>query len=573
MGETMAQPIREAVVQPRPDKRATDRARFVALAFCWGDILLEFDRHETIVFASGAVRPILARSERDLVGASLEDLVAAEDLGIFRTLLAVARRKGRIDNQFVRLKRDKGVTPPFCVSGYQMAELDDHYFFALRMGAKKISGLDEEHLSRTEDSGLYDADSFAELIEFQVRGGTLPTDSRMTMVNLPGLTSLQEKLDEAANENLMNAVGATLRANSIDGDTASLIGEDKYGLVHSADMDVAALEQRLFETSRDADPEGRGVAVATASIDMAEPAISGEDLAQGLIYSINKFKHTHGAHVDMQSLSTNLSDLVTEATDSVNGFKRVVSGREFDVAFHPIVDVHDGSIHHYEALVRFHSQEEGQSPYEYIVFAEETGLISDFDLAMAEAVVEWLAGQPKRFKVAVNISGNSVGNMAYVEGLQSLLRGNAWLHGRILFEITESARMTDLATANTFIQALRADGYEVCLDDFGAGAANFQYLSTLEVDVVKLDGSAVKNAQGARKGRAFLKALCNLCKELNVATIAEMVDSERSLEFVRDCGVDHAQGYLFGEPSTKIVEFEESLANRTVRDMFRAASR
>ena len=90
---------------------------------------------------------------------------------------------------------------------------------------------------------------------------------------------------------------------------------------------------------------------------------------------------------------------------------------------------------------------------------------------------------------------------------------------------------------------------------FGAGAASFQYLSVLDVDVVKLDGSAVKNAQKASKGRAFLSALTELCRRMSVETIAEMVDTPDTLNFCRDCGCNYVQGYLFGKPSPDLKNF------------------
>ncbi|MCB2107988.1 MAG: EAL domain-containing protein, partial [Rhodobacteraceae bacterium] len=96
--------------------------------------------------------------------------------------------------------------------------------------------------------------------------------------------------------------------------------------------------------------------------------------------------------------------------------------------------------------------------------------------------------------------------------------------------------------------------------------ASFQYLSVLEVDVVKLDGSAVKNAQAAPKGRAFLRALTTLCKTMKVETIAEMVDSRETLEFVRDCGVEYVQGFLFGKPDPDPWQFITKLDRRLFAD-------
>ena len=188
-------------------------------------------------------------------------------------------------------------------------------------------------------------------------------------------------------------------------------------------------------------------------------------------------------------------------------------------------------------------------------YAEEAGLIPEFDMAMATKVVALLANIPDRYQAAINISGFSVGNEEYVDSLKALLAKNQWAGERVIFEITESARMADLKAANEFIQILRKDGYEVCLDDFGAGAASFQYLATLDVDVVKFDGSVIQDAQKVTKGRAFLKALTRFCRELGVETIGEMVDSPEGLEFVRECGVQYVQGFLFGEPNTNILSF------------------
>jgi EAL domain-containing protein (putative c-di-GMP-specific phosphodiesterase class I) len=142
-----------------------------------------------------------------------------------------------------------------------------------------------------------------------------------------------------------------------------------------------------------------------------------------------------------------------------------------------------------------------------------------------------------------------------LDQLDQLLKVNDWTQGKLCFEITESARMSDLDSANNFIQRLRKVGYKVCLDDFGAGSASFQYLSSLDVDIVKLDGSAVKNAEKSKKGRAFLSALTELCRRLGVETVGEMIDTPQTLAFVRDCNVDFVQGFLFGKPSADLKDF------------------
>ena len=555
----MADRSTSATAAPGPSLRA-ERDRFVALAFCWADVLVELDARESVVFAAGPTASLIGLAPEALVGLALDELVAAADLTLMRELLGLARKRGRIEDVAIRLRGAKGVTAPMSFAGYRLEELQDHYFLAFQMGAPARAGDAAAGPSRDAESGLMDADSFAEVVTRRLGPeGTEGEFGQMTLIELPNFDELRGRLDAEGEQNLLKTVGAFLRANSVDGDAAARIADDRYGLIHAGALDVAHLERKIGEFAGACDPTGAGCKVESATVEVEGDGVSDEDLANGLVYAINRFRKSEGERFSIRQLSTNISALVSEAAQSVNTFKRVVSAADFEIALQPIIHVMTGEVHHYEALVRFGGSGQGQSPYEYITFAEETGLIQEFDLAMAGKVVEWLSRTPRNAKtsVAVNVSGHSVGSIAYMTGLQALLADNLWLRGRLLFEITESARMTDLAAANHFIQNLRSEGYPVCLDDFGAGAANFQYLSTMEVDIVKLDGSAVRNAQKAQKGRAFLKSLAGLCRDIGVETIAEMVDDEGGLRFIRECGVQYVQGYLFGKPSNDIKSFEK----------------
>ena len=539
-----------------------ERDRFVALAFCWADLLLELDSSETVVFAAGATQPLLGRSAEDLVGLALPELIVERDRSLVQALLGIARKHGRIENVAVRLQGAWGTTPLLTFAGYRLEDLEGHFFLAFRMGAPGREEGAGRHLTRDAESGLYDAVAFTEVVSRHLQSGDKGADdSLMTLLLLPDYDSFSARLDAESNRNLLTTFGACMRAHSVDGDAAARIGTDRWGLLHSPDLDIADLETQMHEFARDADPAGKGVTVESATVDVDTEEVRGEDLANGLIYAINRFRTARGKDFTIKSLSTSISALVSAAAKSVTAFKRVVADADFNIAFQPIIDVTTGDIHHYEALVRFHTEQRKQSSYEYIRFAEETGLIQDFDLAMVQKVVDWLSKAPrnKGYIVAVNVSGHSVASLAYVAALHTLLKNNTWVRGRLMFEITESARMEDLTVANRFIQGLRGEGYTVCLDDLGAGAANFEYLSALEVDVVKLDGSALRSAQTTRRGKAFLISLTNLCRDLDVLTVGEMVGDEKGLEFIRECGVQYAQGYLFGRPSTDIRTFEKTV--------------
>jgi EAL domain-containing protein (putative c-di-GMP-specific phosphodiesterase class I) len=550
--------ISESAAKSASAALRAERNRFVALAFCWADLLFELDAEEKVVFAAGATGPLVGGKPEELIGTPVADLIAPQDRSLAHEVLGIARKRGRIDNFSVRLKGTAGATAPLAITGHWLDDLGGHYFLAFRMGTGAAAKIGGANLSRDSESGLYDADSFAEVVKKRVASGIdADGDSKMTLIALPGYDELKGRLEGDSEQDLLNTVSACLRASSVDGDTAARIDDDRFGLVHNADLDVSELEKKISEFTREVDPTGAGIEVEAGTIAVSDANISEEDLANGLLYTINRFRSAKGGDF-IKNLSSNLSGLVSEAGKSVTAFRQVVAQGNFDIAYQPIINTVTGEIHHYEALARFHADKKGESPYERITFAEETGLISEFDMAMVRKVVAWLANTP-RYRVAVNMSGNSVLNLSYINELHLLLRNNAWAKDRLMFEITESGRIEDLVAANRFIQTLRREGYEVCLDDFGAGAANFEYISILEVDVIKIDGPALKTAQKTKRGRAYLRALAGMCRELGIGTIAEMIDNEQGLEFVRNCRVQYVQGYLFGKPSTDIRGFDRAV--------------
>jgi len=532
----------------------SERDRFVALAFCWADFLLEVDMNEGIVFAGGPWQAITGMTTDQLVGKTLDDIVMTDDMALMRSLLGVARRQGRIEDVDIRFKGLRQAGLPIGFAGYFLEDLGNHYFLAMRISRNQGAGLVHGGQKAT-DSNLYDANSFADVLGGKLKAAKGDEDNQLTLINMPGMAHLKERLEPDQAAELDKVLGTYLRANSVDGDSAAALDEGKFGLVHADDLDVSNLENQLASVAKDFDPEKKGLSVEAATMAVDSENISEEDMANGLVYAINRFKESGGSGgFNMQELSSNLSSLVSEAAEKVSTFKTTVAEKNFHLVYHPIIDVMTGAVHHYEALTRF---EEGVSPYEIITMAEETGLIPEFDLAVVEKGLEFLNTIPrnKPMSIAVNISGQSVASEWYVNALHNLMTENVWAKGKMVFEITESAKMEDLESANNFIQRLRKDGYPVCLDDFGAGAASFGYLMRLEVDVVKIDGPVVKDAQKARRGKALFESMATLCKNLGIETIAEMVDDQQGLDFVRKCGINYAQGYLFGKPNANTKAF------------------
>ena len=225
------------------------------------------------------------------------------------------------------------------------------------------------------------------------------------------------------------------------------------------------------------------------------------------------------------------------------------------------MDPANGEVHHYEALARLHSTGPEASPYHFISFAEEVGVIADFDIAMCRKVIRLVRGardNGDRLCVAINLSTRSLETPLFVDELHELLADCHLIRDQVMFEITESWKIKNFESINRVIGGIRKLGHSICLDDFGSGAAAFQYLRALSVDIVKIDGAYVQEAEKSANGKAFLKSMATLCRDLGILTVGEMVETNEMADLLVEAGVDYGQGWLFGRPSAGLMAIRES---------------
>jgi EAL domain-containing protein (putative c-di-GMP-specific phosphodiesterase class I) len=207
---------------------------------------------------------------------------------------------------------------------------------------------------------------------------------------------------------------------------------------------------------------------------------------------------------------------------------------------------------HHEVLVRF---DRGVGPAPLIKLAEDLALIERLDGLVTEQAVRRLrAVGSERLRLAINVSGASLLNDAYLERLLTVTNSGPGLRTRLQLEITESATLNDLAAASRRIRALRDAGFQVVIDDFGAGAASFDYLRALPVTGVKIDGRYVRGVDRDERAQTIIKHLVGLCSELGHVTVAEMVEREEEVAMVTSLGVDCGQGWAFGRPEPEPCE-------------------
>lgn len=546
----------------RSETLRRDRDRFLAFAFSAADILLELDCDFRISYAAGATLALTGEAEDKIVGRPFVELVAASDRALVAELTRSLKPGMRLDPVRIRFNRPNQEPIALTASGYQLAEIGGGYYFTLRLGAALSADGRSFTVRRDAQTGLLDEESFAEIAKAQVRAAQEQGDPlSFTVVRLGDLTDIRTQLDRGDQDCLFTTVGAALKAESAGGDLATRLDETNYGLVHAPEADISQLKARIFDYLRSLDPAGKGVAIDAATLADAATMMDETDGTRTLIYTLNRICETALDGTSGEA-AMRIEDLVRDANERVVAFRRMVSRDEVQLAFQPIVEVATRKIRHYEALARF-SSAIGASPYETIAFAENVGLICDFDYTMCRRVLQWLeerrADRPdRRYTVAVNMSGRSVGNGPFLDSLHQLLRQHHAVRSQLMIELTESARIRDLAPCNSFIQSLRQAGHKVCLDDFGTGAAALAYLHELDVDIVKIAGQYVQGAIQHKKYRATLKAMAALCTELGIESVAEMVEDASYLPVLVECRIPLAQGYLFGRPSFDIAEFESA---------------
>jgi diguanylate cyclase (GGDEF)-like protein len=208
----------------------------------------------------------------------------------------------------------------------------------------------------------------------------------------------------------------------------------------------------------------------------------------------------------------------------------------------------------YEILLRLRAADASiVAPGALIAAAQRYQLLPAIDRWVGERALQMLT--PYRgmlrshgISVSINLSGQSIGDEAFIARFTDQLRAADLPRGSIIVEITEQAAVTNLARANDMVQRLNAMGCRLALDDFGTGTNSLTNLKTLDVARVKIDGSFVRDILTNRRSRATVRAVVELAKGFGIDTVAEFVETKDVANAVRDLGVDYAQGYAFSIP-------------------------
>ena len=233
---------------------------------------------------------------------------------------------------------------------------------------------------------------------------------------------------------------------------------------------------------------------------------------------------------------------------------QALENNNFILYYQPIVPVNSKTKDKcYEILLRM-VDDDGSliPPGAFIPVAERYGISSKLDMWVINAVFKWFDRHSEYRNdsdtCAINLSGLSLENRNVLTYILAKAHEYDVPKNKICFEITETAVISKLKKAHNFINTLRAEGFKFALDDFGSGISSYMYLKTLPVDVVKIDGSFVKDIHEDEASVAIVKSINELAHIMGKKTVAEFVENDEILNRLKVLGVDHAQGYGICKP-------------------------
>jgi len=243
-----------------------------------------------------------------------------------------------------------------------------------------------------------------------------------------------------------------------------------------------------------------------------------------------------------------LETLVADSNWSAR-IKDAMDAGTLGIYFQPIVSLHARSIFFHEVLLRLADRQESEPvhPAAFMSAVRRSGLAARLDRFVINRAVESLALTTGTC-LSINISGSSFANKDFADFVEGTLARCAVGSERIIFELTEEEVITDVREAQEIMSSLRKRGFRFALDDFGAGTSSLNYLKTLPIDIIKVEGSFVRHLDKDPFSQAVVRAVQTLATALRIPVVAEHVETRATYNLLEEMGVEYMQGYLAGAP-------------------------
>lgn len=369
-------------------------------------------------------------------------------------------------------------------------------------------------------------------------------------------------------DRLLQGVGDQLKGLVRDGDTVARVGGDEFTLLLpkiTRVEDAVEIAQGILEAFRRLRVVAGHEFHITTSIGITiYPTDDGDAEALLRNADIAMYRAKEEGRSNFQVYAPAMNTQILERLALENDLRHGLEREEFVVYYQPQVNISTGQIVGTEALVRWQHPERGLvSPMEFIPVAEETGLIVPLGewvlhAACAQNKAWQEAGHPS-LRVAVNLSAWQFQQRNLTERVAQVLKETGLDPHWLQLEVTEGDAMQDVDFAIKTLRELKEMGVQIAIDDFGTGHSALNYLSRFPIDVVKIDRSFVCDLTIDANDAEIASTIIVMAHNLNLEVIAEGVETEEQLAFLRQRQCDEMQGYLFSKP-VPAEELEEMLA-------------
>lgn len=383
----------------------------------------------------------------------------------------------------------------------------------------------------------------------------------LCFIDMDQFKLVNDSCGHQAGDELLKQVATILSQQLHQNDVVARIGGDEFCLIfanRSVKQTIPALDQlldaiRSFRFTWDGKVFHIGASIGAVEV-FSQPILDSSAILKAADNACYMAKSLGKNRYHIYDLDDQMLNYQQAEHDKVAYLQRALDEDRFELFYQEIVPLGDVTAgYHYEILVRMLDENgEHVSPGLFIPLAERYGLMTQVDQWVVENTLSVLERFPKHvnnlIKCSINLSGNTLSNDYFLSKITERLKRTSIPNHKLCFEVTETSAVTNLSSATNFIETLKQSGCQFSLDDFGAGMSSFTYLKNMPVDYVKIDGSFVRDLCEDKIDYATVKAIHEIATSMGKQTVAEFVTSEKTVELLKELGIDYAQGFALHKP-------------------------
>ena len=377
-------------------------------------------------------------------------------------------------------------------------------------------------------------------------------------LDLDRFKNVNDSLGHMIGDELLQQVSVRLKECIRAGDTLARFGGDEFTLMlpklKDSREDSCKLAEKISATLKQPfNVDGHELYVS-ASIGIALYPQDGTNMENLIKHADVAMYHVKGQGKNgYQFYSNDMNAPYIKKLSLDTGIHRALDNNEFNLVYQPQINISSGEIVGVETLLRWNHPEHGIiPPAEFIPFAEESGLIVDIGhwvikTACAELNRWRIAGLPE-IRMAINISARQLMEEDIVQNILDIIKDYDIPGHCLELEITENAIMDDMDSVVRKLKELSGHDINIAIDDFGTGYSSLSYLHKLPIQTLKIDRTFLKESRFNKGDHTIVNTIVAMAKGLNLNVIAEGVETQTQLDYLREIECTEAQGFLFGKP-------------------------